>query len=86
MKVFSNIGLAKFFVSLLIFSWIFIVSLIVVNNCLSCLTKDGCLRIQCDYEWLKDEYKDLVDKNRVKCENRNILLPKVIETTETIKE
>ena len=72
MKVFSNIGLAKLFVSLLLLFWLFIVSLIVVNHCLSCLTTDGCLRSQCDYEWLKDEYKALIDKNLDKCKNRYI--------------
>ncbi len=75
MRIFSNLGLAKLLISLLIIFWLFIISIIVLNHCLSCLTIDGCLRVQCDYNWLKDEYKILIDKNKEKCENRNILFP-----------
>jgi len=80
MKVYSNLGLAKFFVSLLVIIWLFIISLIVLNHCLSCLTNDGCLRVQCDYEWLKDEYKEIVDRNKAKCENRDILFRNITTT------
>ena len=70
MKIFSNIEFARIFLSLIIFSWIIGMCLLVVNHTLSCVTSDGCLKNQCSYEWLKPEYQELIDKNSFKCRNR----------------
>ena len=84
MKFFSNIELAKIFLSLLLFVWIIGLCLIVVNHALSCVTADGCLKSQCSYEWLKTEYQQIIDKNSYKCRNRVVTLTTTNNTINTI--
>lgn len=70
MKTYSDIDSAKKFLSLLFYVWIVALCLLTVNHALSCVTSDGCLKSQCNYEWLKPEYQQLIDQNAYKCRNR----------------
>lgn len=81
MKFLSNIEFARSFLSLIIFAWIIGICLLVVNHTLSCVTSDGCLKSQCNYEWLKPEYQALIDKNSYKCRNRVLTTSSPISTS-----
>ena len=81
MKFFSNIEIAKIFLSIGLFSWIIGLCLITINHSLGCVTADGCLRIQCSYDWLREEYQNIIIKNLNKCRNRDIYNLTQINTT-----
>ena len=67
MRLFSEHGLARFILGVIGFLWILALLLVVTNASLSCVDQNGCLRSFCKLEWLRTEYKLLINKNPKVC-------------------
>ena len=71
MRLYSEHGTAKFILSLLGFLWVLALVLVVTNASLSCIDQNGCLRSFCKLEWLKREYRLLVNQQGNLCQYQN---------------
>jgi hypothetical protein len=67
MKIYSNLAIAKIFLGIILLIWLVTLLIIMVNNCLSCVDENGCLRSSCKYSWLRPEYKKIILQNANNC-------------------
>ena len=74
MRFISTIYFAKTVFSVFLFIWLIILVLITLNSVLSCVDKNGCLKINCRYKHFNDEYKKVISSYQIKCKNDGYLL------------
>ena len=63
MRFYSRIYTGKLIAAFILGLWCLILIFVTINNAMGCTDKNGCRKNLCTYRKLKDEYKNLLNKN-----------------------